>query len=43
MILVFGSTGQVAIELQAFTEVKALGRGQADLSDPQACAEAIKL
>ena len=42
MILVFGSTGQVAIELQAFTEVKALGRGQADLSDPQACAEAIK-
>ena len=43
MILVFGKTGQVAAELQTYKDVKALGRGQADLSDPQACAEAIKL
>ena len=38
MIIVFGRTGQVANELQEFEEVKALGRDQADLSDPQACA-----
>ena len=42
MILVFGKTGQVATELQAFKDVKALGRGQADLSEPQLCAKAIK-
>ena len=42
MILVFGKTGQVAIELKALKGIKALGRKQADLSDPQACAEAIK-
>ena len=43
MIIVFGRTGQVANELQEFEEVKALGRDQADLSDPQACADAIRL
>jgi len=43
MILVFGKTGQVATELQAFKGIRAFGRGQADLSDPQACAETIRL
>ncbi len=42
MILVFGKTGQVAIELQRLGDVVALGRDQADLSDPKACAEAIR-
>lgn len=42
MILVFGKTGQVAMELQRLANVKALGREDADLSDPQACAAAIK-
>lgn len=42
MILVFGKTGQVAMELQTHKEVIALGREQADLSNPRACAEAIK-
>ena len=42
MILVFGKTGQVATELQDFEFVKALGREQADLSDPEACARAVK-
>ena len=41
MILVFGKTGQVATELQRQAEVTALGRDQADLSDPQACAAVI--
>ncbi|MEN8658131.1 MAG: dTDP-4-dehydrorhamnose reductase [Marivita sp.] len=41
MILVFGKTGQVAIELQRQAEVTALGRDAADLSDPQGCAAAI--
>ena len=41
MILVFGKTGQVASELQRQADVVALGRDQADLSDPEACAEAI--
>ena len=41
MILVFGKTGQVATELQRLGNVVALGRDQADLSDPQACADAI--
>ncbi|MGR3482035.1 dTDP-4-dehydrorhamnose reductase [Salipiger marinus] len=40
-LLVFGKTGQVATELQAQAEVTALGRPQADLSDPEACAAAI--
>ena len=42
MILVFGKTGQVATELRRFGSVVALGRDQADLSDPQACAGAIR-
>tara|TARA_B110000008_G_scaffold269980_1_gene299761 strand:- start:1111 stop:1968 length:858 start_codon:yes stop_codon:yes gene_type:complete len=42
MILVFGKTGQVAIELQTYLDVRALGREEVDLSDPTACLEAIK-
>ncbi|MDC3394373.1 dTDP-4-dehydrorhamnose reductase [Planktomarina temperata] len=42
MILVFGKTGQVATELQRLGDVVALGRDQVDLSDPQACADAIR-
>ena len=42
MILVFGKTGQVATELQRLGNVVALGRDQVDLSDPQACADAIR-
>jgi len=41
MILVFGKTGQVATELQRQADVTALGRDQADLSDPQGCAAII--
>jgi dTDP-4-dehydrorhamnose reductase len=41
-ILVFGKTGQLARELAADENVTCLGRGQADLSDPAACAEAIR-
>ncbi|MDA3888123.1 MAG: dTDP-4-dehydrorhamnose reductase [Allgaiera sp.] len=41
-ILVFGQTGQVATELQAQADVIALGRAQADLSDPASCAAAIR-
>ncbi|WP_127112540.1 dTDP-4-dehydrorhamnose reductase [Shimia sediminis] len=37
-VLVFGKTGQVATELQKFPGVTALGRDQADLRDPKACA-----
>jgi dTDP-4-dehydrorhamnose reductase len=40
-ILVFGRTGQVARELQRLADVTALGRSDADLSDPAACAAAI--
>jgi len=42
-ILVFGKTGQVATELAALggNRVQALGRDQADLSDPVACAALI--
>ena len=43
MILVFGKTGQVATELQRLGNVVALGRDQADLSDPAACADAIRI
>ena len=42
MILVFGKTGQVATELQRLGDVVALGRDQADLSDPQACVDVIR-
>jgi len=40
-ILVFGKTGQVAAELKRQANVIALGRDEADLSDPVACAAAI--
>lgn len=40
-ILVFGKTGQVATCLQNQAEVTALGRDQADLTDPDACAAII--
>ena len=42
MILVFGKTGQVATELQRLGDVVALGRDQADLSNPAACDDAIR-
>jgi dTDP-4-dehydrorhamnose reductase len=42
MILVFGKTGQVATELLRLGDVVALGRDQADLADPAACADAIR-
>ena len=42
MILVFGKTGQVARELQQLGSLMALGREEANLSDPQACADAIR-
>lgn len=41
-ILVFGKTGQVATELAAFEPVTCVGRDQADLSDPEACAALIR-
>jgi dTDP-4-dehydrorhamnose reductase len=43
MILVFGKTGQVATELRRLGDVVALGRDKADLSDPAACADAIRV
>ncbi|MGP3699775.1 dTDP-4-dehydrorhamnose reductase [Rhodobacter sp. NSM] len=43
MILVFGRTGQVARELaRQAPEACFLGRDEADLSDPEACARAIR-
>lgn len=42
MILVFGKTGQVATELQRSSGVMASGRDDVDLSDPEACAAAIR-
>ena len=42
MILAFGKTGQVAIELQRLGDVLALGRDQADFSDPVACAQKMR-
>ena len=41
MILAFGKTGQVGSALSASIDVKALGREQADLSNPRACSDAI--
>ena len=41
-ILVFGKTGQLARELAAHQGVTCLGREQADLSHPAACAAAIR-
>ena len=44
MILVFGSTGQVATELRRLAPEGAfLGRDKADLTDPEACAAAIRV
>lgn len=42
MIVVFGKTGQISSELQRSDDVLALGRDQADLSDPDACAHRIR-
>jgi dTDP-4-dehydrorhamnose reductase len=42
MILVFGKTGQLARELAQSDDVICLGRGDADLTNPAACAAAIK-
>ena len=42
MILIFGKTGQLARELAAHEGVICLGRDAADLSDPEACAAAIR-
>jgi dTDP-4-dehydrorhamnose reductase len=41
-ILVFGHSGQVATELRAQAAVIALGRDAADLTNPAACAAAIR-
>ena len=41
-VLVFGKTGQVAMELQRQADVTALDRSQADLSDPEACTKIIQ-
>ncbi|MCA0044102.1 dTDP-4-dehydrorhamnose reductase [Celeribacter litoreus] len=43
MILVFGKTGQVATELQLLLpKARFLGRDEADLTDPRACAAQIR-
>ena len=42
MILVFGTSGQLATELADLPDVLCLGRAGADLSDPAACAAAIR-
>ncbi|WP_027260046.1 dTDP-4-dehydrorhamnose reductase [Leisingera aquimarina] len=42
MILVFGKTGQLSRELAAHAGIISLGRDQANLSDPEACAAAIR-
>ena len=41
MILVFGETGQVASELSTFENIITLNREKADLTDPNACKDAI--
>lgn len=42
-LLVFGSSGQVASELRRHApEARFLGRNEADLTDPQACANAVR-
>ena len=41
-LLVFGQTGQVARELATCADTLCLSRAEADLSDPGACAEAIR-
>ena len=42
-LLVFGRTGQVARERARLApEARYLGRDEADLTDPEACARAIR-
>lgn len=41
-ILVFGQSGQIASELQKQAEVIALGRKEADLTEPNSCAAVIQ-
>jgi dTDP-4-dehydrorhamnose reductase len=41
-VLVFGQTGQVATELAALPGTLCLGRSDADLTDPAACADVIR-
>ena len=41
-VLVFGKTGQVATELRRLGDVVALGRDEADLAHPEACATVIR-
>ena len=41
-ILVFGKSGQVATELQRYDDVRAVGRDEADLTQPEVCAELIR-
>lgn len=43
MILVFGKTGQVSRELQQLGTVVAISREDANLKNPKACADAIRL
>lgn len=43
MILVFGKTGQVAHELQSFENIVSLTRSQADLRNPDRCADLIRM
>ena len=40
-ILVFGQTGQVAQELALHPDVTCIGRSEADLTDPEACAAVV--
>lgn len=40
-VLVFGKTGQVARELQAYPSVKIVGRDDVDLSEPRKCAALV--
>ena len=40
-VLVFGKSGQVATSLQSLLDVEALGRAEADLCQPETCAECI--
>ena len=41
MILVFGKTGQVGLELMQYEGVTCLGRDEADLADAEACKAII--
>ena len=41
-VLVFGETGQVAMELSRIGNAQCVGRAEANLEDPTACSDAIK-